>query len=346
MNLLKAGLLGLVLLGAGGSAALQAQSKGDIDAKPGEVKVDIVDVQESYFYDRLAPYGEWEENADHGWVWSPSGVDADWRPYSDGQWIYTADRGWYWHSDVAWSWAAHHYGRWVSLEQRWLWVPGYEWASAWVAWRHGGGYVGWAPLPPTAKWETGVGVPADSFNYTTDIPDKSWVFVEEGSFNDTSIHSVKTKAGVNAVHIKNTAALGTATVKDGVIVNKAITLEAAEKFTKAKITQYRLRSTTTLGGASLPNDEGEVRLFRPRVAKGTTKPYRGIDQIRNEQFIRLTMTERHETEAAELPERQKRAGKDKATCQTEYDAMVTRHKREVADHNTHYGKTEKAPSRR
>ena len=44
---------------------------------------------------------------------------------------------------------AYHYGRWV-LERRmgWFWMPGDEWAPAWVDWRHGGDYVGWAPLPP------------------------------------------------------------------------------------------------------------------------------------------------------------------------------------------------------
>ncbi|HEX4138962.1 MAG TPA: DUF6600 domain-containing protein, partial [Candidatus Methylacidiphilales bacterium] len=29
-----------------------------------------------------------------------------------------------------------------------VWVPGYTWAPAWVSWRYGDGYVGWAPLPP------------------------------------------------------------------------------------------------------------------------------------------------------------------------------------------------------
>ncbi len=33
-------------------------------------------------------------------------------------------------------------------------MPGYQWAPAWVSWRYGGGYCGWAPLPP----ETFIGV--------------------------------------------------------------------------------------------------------------------------------------------------------------------------------------------
>jgi hypothetical protein len=30
----------------------------------------------------------------------------------------------------------------------WIWVPGDEWGPAWVDWRSGDDYVGWAPLPP------------------------------------------------------------------------------------------------------------------------------------------------------------------------------------------------------
>jgi hypothetical protein len=30
----------------------------------------------------------------------------------------------------------------------WCWRPGRVWGPGWVSWRAGGGYVGWAPLPP------------------------------------------------------------------------------------------------------------------------------------------------------------------------------------------------------
>ena len=42
----------------------------------------------------------------------------------------------------------------------WAWVPGYNWGPAWVCWRHaeGEGYCGWAPLPPGARFEAGVGL--------------------------------------------------------------------------------------------------------------------------------------------------------------------------------------------
>ena len=108
-----------------------------------------------YFYDQLAPYGHWENVAPFGWVWQPNEVTPGWRPYSDGYWVYTS-YGWTYQADNNWAWAVYHYGRWTFDDYLgWLWVPGNEWAPAWVAWRNDGGYVGWAALPPQAVWNNG-----------------------------------------------------------------------------------------------------------------------------------------------------------------------------------------------
>jgi hypothetical protein len=57
--------------------------------------------------------------------------------------------GWTWVSDYSWGWAPFHYGRWIVIVGHgWCWVPGTIWGPAWVAWRAGDGFVGWAPLPP------------------------------------------------------------------------------------------------------------------------------------------------------------------------------------------------------
>src|SRR5262249_38322101 len=45
-------------------------------------------------------------------------------------------------------------GRWVVIRGLgWAWVPGEEWAPAWVNWRASDEYVGWAPLPPDDIYE-------------------------------------------------------------------------------------------------------------------------------------------------------------------------------------------------
>jgi len=106
----------------------------------------------NFFYDNLSPYGSWLEVSDYGYVFQPSVAvnNSSWRPYADGYWAYT-DLGWTWVSYEDFGWATYHYGRWTELtDYGWVWVPGYEWGPAWVSWRTGGDYIGWAPLPPAA----------------------------------------------------------------------------------------------------------------------------------------------------------------------------------------------------
>ena len=96
----------------------------------------------------MGSQGTWIQSSDYGYVWQPQVNDPDWAPYTDGHWVYTDD-GWTWASDESFGWATYHYGRWVNIDGTgWVWVPGYTWAPAWVSWRYGDGYCGWAPLPP------------------------------------------------------------------------------------------------------------------------------------------------------------------------------------------------------
>lgn len=111
------------------------------------------DVSVDFFYDGLNG-GNWFEVGDYGYCWQPDVAvnDPTWRPYADGYWAYT-DEGWTWISYEDFGWATYHYGRWVKLaEYGWVWKPGYEWGPAWVSWRTGGNYIGWAPLPPETEY--------------------------------------------------------------------------------------------------------------------------------------------------------------------------------------------------
>jgi hypothetical protein len=119
------------------------------------------------FYDELAPYGRWMQNPQYGQVWVPQ-VAADFQPYAtDGRWVMT-EYGNTWESDYPWGWAPFHYGRWLLDEYYgWIWVPGDEWAPAWVSWRSGGGYYGWAPLAPGFHVNIHVNLP---WRYWTFVP--------------------------------------------------------------------------------------------------------------------------------------------------------------------------------
>lgn len=113
------------------------------------------DLNISFFFDVLAPYGRWLL-IDGDWCWQPTAamVSLEWSPYySHGRWVYT-NWGWYWVSDYSWGWAPFHYGRWFRHPlYGWLWWPDYEWGPAWVVWRYGGGYWGWAPLPRYVRYD-------------------------------------------------------------------------------------------------------------------------------------------------------------------------------------------------
>ena len=118
------------------------------------------------FYNELAPYGRWSSHPQYGSVWSPY-VEDDFQPYAtNGSWIMT-EYGNTWESYYPWGWAPFHYGRWFFDDYYgWSWVPGYEWGPAWVNWRSGGDYYGWAPL-----------MPGFHVNVSVMIPHNYWVFV-------------------------------------------------------------------------------------------------------------------------------------------------------------------------
>ncbi|HEY3359461.1 MAG TPA: DUF6600 domain-containing protein [Polyangia bacterium] len=154
---MRRSLLCVAVLGgfgaAGGRAWAEPPDDGaDIITEPqrGDV-VPAAGVTVQVFYEALAPYGSWVYLGPYGRVWrpSPSVVGIEFRPYvTGGRWVYT-DVGWAFASDYDWGWAPFHYGRWVlATGYGWVWVPGTDWGPAWVEWRMGDGYVGWAPLPP------------------------------------------------------------------------------------------------------------------------------------------------------------------------------------------------------
>jgi hypothetical protein len=174
-------------------AVLLAQTDIDEDAPIDEFAQDYVQANEEQsgppaaFQDALSPYGRWLYMQNIGWVWTPdqSVVGTDFQPYaSGGQWVSTTD-GWVFANQWPFGWATFHYGRWLlDANFGWLWIPGYDWGPSWVDWRYGGGYVGWAPLPPVG-FSISVGF------------SPWWCFVPVGSFTATNVvvHSVPRTTG-------------------------------------------------------------------------------------------------------------------------------------------------------
>ncbi|MCH5717407.1 DUF6600 domain-containing protein [Niabella hibiscisoli] len=166
-------------LGIGLMLAFAMLLSKPVDAQPrGGVSINF-----QTFYDELSPYGEWIDYPEYGYTWRPR-VGSDFRPYSsNGSWAYTADNDWMWNSGYDWGWAPFHYGRWFQDPYYgWLWVPGYEWSPAWVSWRGGGDYYGWAPIRPGISINIGFGGYNPPYDYWTFAPCRYMTSIHIGRY--------------------------------------------------------------------------------------------------------------------------------------------------------------------
>lgn len=169
ISLLLVGLVtGFSPLMVNGQVSLSAE----IQVGPAAVQIN----SPSDFIQPLSTYGTWVDVAPYGRCWHPNRVAGDWQPYAYGQWVWT-DAGWYWQSDEPWGWATCHYGSWINAPNYgWCWIPGTQWAPAWVTWRQSDDYVGWAPCGPNLT------VLAPSFFLFTGIHDFGRAFRGRGDF--------------------------------------------------------------------------------------------------------------------------------------------------------------------
>jgi hypothetical protein len=177
----------LLALAVAGGAAMTTMTGHARVAFSADVQINsVVD-----FDAPLAAEGSWVTVASYGNCWHPRGVAADWRPYCNGQWVLT-DNGWYWQSDEPFAWACYHYGSWTyDSGYGWVWVPGLDWAPAWVVWRSGGGYVGWAPCAPN-----GVEVGVNFFAFVPTAHFDARISVSSVRFNAPDLFRATASIGV------------------------------------------------------------------------------------------------------------------------------------------------------
>lgn len=251
-------LMGAVLL-TGSSVSAQPYS----ERRPG-AQMDV-----GAFYDELSPYGDWVEMEDYGWSWAPR-VDRGWRPYTRGQWVMTDD-GWYWDSDERFGWAAYHYGRWVNDRYYgWIWIPGTEWAPAWVSWRHGNGYTGWAPLPPRVGWRSRIGLSIGGLDIDAYIGSNDYSFVRDRSFVDRGIYQRVLPPTQNVTIINVTNNITNYTVENDRVVNRGVDVGNVERAVGRRVPHAR---TVDVDRVDAPRRSraGEVAVYRPEVREGAAE---------------------------------------------------------------------------
>ena len=221
------------------------------------------------FYDELAPYGEWVDDPDHGYIWLPD-AGPDFRPYAtNGHWVMTS-YGNTWVSNYSWGWAPFHYGRWIHTDYYgWAWIPGYEWGPAWVSWRNGGGYYGWAPLGP----RMGVHV-----NLHVHIPSFHWVFVPQRYVCSPYVYRYYTPHR-NIVNIYNrTTIINNTYVYNNLTYISGPRRSDLERATRSRITVRDVHNSSRPGRASV--SARSVNIYRPEVstARGNARPARVADR--------------------------------------------------------------------
>lgn len=239
------------------------------------------DVGLQFFHDELALHGKWVETKTYGQVWTPNHKPLGWQPYTVGHWEYTNDHGWLWASDWEWGWAPFHYGRWVFDDfQGWAWIPGTEWGPAWVAWRSGNGYVGWAPLPPHVKWNAEVGLGGDGFDISVQIHPRYWSFVEERLVMEPHLHKHRVRPARKIVLLRRTKDSTRYVVADGRIVNRGLHVEHIERAVGRRIPRRTVRvleSSTQRRRAVVRGNE--ITLFRPKELKRAKTHSTGVRKV-------------------------------------------------------------------
>jgi hypothetical protein len=222
-----------------------------------------VQVSARLVYDDLAICGTWHEHRVYGPVWCPRGVPPLWRPYTHGHWVYTDDWGWLWVSDWRWGYVPFHYGRWVwDPPLGWVWVPGTQWGPAWVTWRRGGGYVGWAPLPPEVAWSVEVGIRIGPRDLEC-IPHAGWCFVSDRHFLEP-MHRRAIAPSQNTTIINVTQNVTNIVNVRGHAVNRGVSPDEAARMTGRPVPRARVRDVRTPAEFHrAPRGGDEVPVFRP-----------------------------------------------------------------------------------
>jgi hypothetical protein len=239
------------LFSCGPTHVVQTES---YDPAPEPAPVPTVSYQT--FYDDLSPYGDWINYPGYGYVWMPD-AGPDFRPYStNGNWVYT-DAGWTWSSDYSWGWAPFHYGRWFyEGGYGWMWVPGNEWAPAWVSWRGGGDYYGWAPLGPDVSIDVALGSYNPPMNY--------WNFVPRQYMGNPGWHNYYVNESRNVTIINSTTIINNYSGSNRARYAYAPGPDPNEvrRVSGAEIRPVQIREANAPGGRVSGN---QFNIYRPRV---------------------------------------------------------------------------------
>lgn len=241
---LPAIVLGLLLLLTGTTQKVMAQDE---------------DISLQSFYDELSPYGTWIQDPQYGYVWRPDADQGDFRPYyTNGRWAMT-EYGNTWVSNYDWGWAPFHYGRWVyNRYNQWVWIPDTVWGPAWVSWRSGGGYYGWAPMGPGMH-----------INVNFNIPDLWWVFVPQRNIYYDNFPRYYSRRNVTIIH--NTTIINNVYTRNRYSYYTGPRADEIRRYTRQAVPVYTVNRVSRPGRSGISGNKLEV--YTP------TRSSRGNNQV-------------------------------------------------------------------
>jgi hypothetical protein len=208
----------------------------------------------------LNPYGSWVAVDGYGQCWAPNSRPAGWEPYTVGYWADT-DYGWTWvpvDDESQWGDLTYHYGRWYNAPSAgWVWIPGTTWAPAWVAWREGGGYCGWAPLPP----EAGFGTQYSSEDTDRYVPASHFVYCDERYVTAGRVdqHIVRNDVTI----INNTTNITNITYVNNHAVNQGMSAANVSRATGRPVEKVALATAATPDEARKLAAAGKPVIYAP-----------------------------------------------------------------------------------
>ena len=206
------------------------------------------DITIDFIYNNLSG-GNWIDVEGYGYGWQPdiAVTDPNWRPYSEGYWAYT-DYGWTWISYEDFGWATYHYGRWANLaDYGWMWFPGtdLDWGPAWVSWRTGGDYIGWAPLPPRGPEIVYEGQPIGaSVDVEYDIGPQYYNFCDIRFIGEPVLRDRIFPTTQNITYITNTVNVTNIYVQNNVVYNYGPNYNVVNEYSSRPIQRLTIERET------------------------------------------------------------------------------------------------------
>jgi hypothetical protein len=198
------------------------------------------------------------------------------------------------------------------------------WGPSWVAWQHGNGWVGWAPLPPSSHWRPSLGT------YLTElhpIPSNHWNFIEERNLSQTKLKSSIVSIARNESLLKKTRDNTRYAIRDGTPVNQGIDVAVLEKQSGRKVPRLKVadvRSPQRSNGKGVRS--GVVEYYRPQLRqKATNAP---PPEIREREVV-------SDAELRDQKERERRQmedalAKERANLEREHRKELQNAKRKAA----------------